>query len=112
MFILEIITEFIVEELLINGVVRTVTRMNNVVLKWRGLAPLSIEEITLQKLRKRYQGKTAILKSTFQHLPKGTECVILKLSTREFAVVNFDKEQELVKVPVKKLLIKRKQREI
>lgn len=104
---LEIVTEFVVEVIIIDIVGGTTSKVNNAFLKLRGIETRTIDEIKLAKLKKRYEFKTVKVKSNYNELKMGKIGIVLKLINRENALVEFGNLEELASVPINKLQLKR-----
>ena len=107
MIILEIISEFIIEVIFIDIIGGILSRLNNAVLKLRGIETKSLEEIKLEKLRKRYEYKTIALKSNYNNLLKGDKGVVLELTDTDNAFIEFDGLEDILTVPIKDIQIKK-----
>ena len=106
MIILEIISEFIIEVIFIEVIGGTTSRLNNAVSKLRGIETKSVEEVKLDKLKKRYEYKSIVLKSNYNEFKKGTKGIVLELIDKENAFVEFkDIDIKVDKIEIKDLLI-------
>lgn len=106
MIVLEIIAEFVIEVVLIEIIGGTISRLNNAVLKLRGIETKSVEEVKLDKLKKRYEHKSIVLKSNYNEFKKGTKGVVLELIDKENAFVEFKvNDIKVDKIEIKVLLI-------
>ena len=106
MIILEIIAEFIIEVIFIELVGGTLSRLNNGILKLRGIETRTIEEIKFEKFRKRYEYKSVITKAAYGNINKGTKGTVLELIDSKIAFVEFKGNEEVIQIPLKQLLIK------
>ena len=106
MLLLEIIGQFIVEVIFIEFLGGILTRINNSILKLRGIETRSIEEIKLDKIKKRYEYKTVKLKKKVNGLEIGTKGVVLEIIDLKSCFVEFGKEKKEIKeIKLKDLLI-------
>ena len=104
---LEIVTEFVVEVIFIDIVGGTISKVNNAILKFRGIETRTIDEIKLAKLKKRYEFKTVTVKSNNSERTRGKIGVVLELINRENALVEFENSDEIASIPINKLQLKR-----
>ena len=79
MVIVEIIAGFVVEVILIDIIGGILSRLNNAVLKLREIETRTVDEIKLDKMKKRYEYKRIALKSNYNQLQKGAKVVVLEL---------------------------------
>jgi len=112
MIILEIIAGFIIEVIIIDIIGGTISRLNNAILKLRGIKTRAVEEIKLDKLKRRYEYKTIALRSNYNELKKGNKGVVLELIDNENAYVEFEGIEDVVNVPINEIRIKRKASEL
>jgi hypothetical protein len=110
MVILEALIQFFIEVILIDIIGGTISRLNNAVLKFRGIETRSIDEIKLTKLKKRYEYKIIALKSNHNELKKGTKGIVLELIDNEKALIEFEELEYVLNVPISEIQIKRKNR--
>ena len=102
MKLFEVIAEFIFEEILRE----IVLRINNFILKLRGIETRSIEEIKLDKLRKKYEYKTVNLKNNVNGLEIGEQGTVLEIIDLNYCFVEFGKEEKEIKeINFKDLLV-------
>jgi len=106
MIIVEIIAGFIVEVILIDVIGGILTRLNNAVLKLRGIETRTVDEIILDKMKKRYEYKRIALKSNYNKLQKGAKGVVLELMDKKNAHVEFDEIEEITLVPLRQIQLK------
>lgn len=104
MIIFEIIFQSIFEGI----VVGALTWINNGILKLRGIETRPIEEVRFDKLKKRYQYKSIVLRSRYNKIPKGSKGTVLELIDSKKAFVEFEQVEEVIEVPLSKILVKRK----
>jgi hypothetical protein len=107
MIILELIAEFFIEVIMIDVTGGTLSKLNNAILKLRGIETKSVEEIKLDKLKKRYEYKNVVLKSNSNELKKGKKGVVLELIDGNNAFVEFEGIEDIVKVPLSEIQLKR-----
>lgn len=107
MIILEIIAEFIIEVIFIDLIGGLFSRINNAVLKLRGIETLPVDEIKFNKLKKRYEYKTIALKSSYNELEKGSKGVVLELIDAGNAFVEFEGIEDVLNIPLNELQLKR-----
>ncbi len=102
MRLFEFIVQFIFEEFLRE----TIISINNFILKLRGIETRSIEEIKLDKLRKKYEYKTVKLKNNVNDLEIGEQGTVLEVINLNYCFVEFGKEEKEIKeINLKDLLI-------
>jgi len=91
---------------------RTISRLNNAILKLRGIKTRTVDEIKLDKLKRRDEYKTIALRSNYNELKKGNKGVVLELIDNENAYVEFEGIEDVVNVPINEIRIKRKASEL
>ena len=107
MIILEVLTKFIIEVILIDIIGGAMSKINNVILKIRGIETRTVDEIKLEKLKKRYEYKTIALKSDYDELKKGSKGVVLELIDSNNAFVEFEGLKDVSNVPLSEIQLKR-----
>ncbi len=106
MLLLEIIGKFITEVIIIEVLGAILSRLNNSVLKLRGIETRSIEEIKYHKLRKRYEYKLVKLIRDVHNLKRGTMGIVLEVIDLTFCFVEFKETNDPIKkVKQKDILI-------
>ena len=70
MILLELIGEFVAEVIIIDFFGGILSKINNSILKIRGIETRSVDEIKLDKIKKRYDYKTVKLKRKVNELEK------------------------------------------
>ena len=106
MILLEIIGQIIVEIIFIDFLGGILIRINNSILRLRGIETRSIEEIKLEKVRKRYEYKTVKLKRKTDEFERGTKGVVLEIIDLKYCFVEFGKaDKEIKKIQLKDLLL-------
>ncbi len=109
MLLLEIIGQFLIEVIFIDFLGGILSRLNNSILKLRGIETRSIEEIKLDKIRKRYELKTVKLKREITNLEKGKKGVILEIIDLKSCIVEFENVANGIKqIKLKDLLLTKK----
>jgi len=104
--LLEIIGQFIVEVIFESFLGGIIIRINNVILKLRGIETMSAEEIKFHRIKERYQNKVVQLIRKDQMLKRGMKGVVLEVINSKFCMVDFGKdEMGAMKVRIKDLLI-------
>jgi len=110
MIILEIISEFLIEVILIDIIGGTMSKLNNAILKLRGIETRTFDEIKNDKLKKRYEYKAVLTKSKYNEIQKGSKGVVLELINNEYAFVEFERDEDVIKVPLKVLRVTKQTR--
>ena len=106
MILLEIIGQIIIEVFLIEFLGGILLRLNNSILKLRGIETKSIEEIKLDKKRKRFEYKTVKLKRNVGNLKRGKKGVIFEIINLKYCFVEFEEnDNQIKKIKLKDLLI-------
>ena len=110
MIIIEIIAQFVIEVILIDIIGGTLSKLNNTILKLRGIETRTLDEIKYDKLKKLYEYKTVLAKTDYNEIQKGTKGVVLELTDNEFAFVEFEKKEDVIRVPLNVLRITKQTR--
>ncbi len=104
MIIIEVIIHFIVEVIFINIIGGAISRINNFILKLRGIETKSLSEIKLEKLRNRYEYNTVkLLKDLDEKNGRGSIGIVVELIDEEEALVEFNDDNFATKVKLKDL---------
>ncbi len=107
MIILELIADFVIEVILIDIIGGTISKLNNAILKLRGIETKTIDEIKIDKLKKRYEYKTIALKSNYNELKKDSKGVVVELIDNDNAFVEFEGIEDVLNVPLSVIQLKR-----
>lgn len=100
------IIEFLIEVVFIDLIGGAILKLNNLILRLRGIETRSADEIKLRKLKKRYKYKSVFCRSDYNEIRKGTQGVVLELIDSEVALVELENFGEIVKVPLKIIAIR------
>lgn len=107
MLILEIIAQFLIEQIFINLICGGISRIYNFILKLRGIETRSQDEIKLERLKRRYEYKSVrILKDVNKTNQKGSNGVVRKLIDKNTALVELKNNQDPIEIKLKYLLVR------
>jgi len=104
MIIVELIAEFFLETIFIDGIGGSISKINNRILKLRGIETESFEEKKFNRIRKRYEYKKVRLKQNQGELKKGEIGIVLAVLNPQECSVEFN-EKDIIEVKLKELLI-------